>query len=156
MKEELINPFIEAATKVLVTMGQTEASPGVPALKEDNRSWGAVSGVIGMVGDEVTGNMVISFDEGAILDIVSKMLMETFTEINKDVIDAVGEITNMICGGTKSILSQNGYKISMASPMVIVGKNIELTQLSKSPIVTIPFSTAKGKFVIEANLSRKK
>ena len=108
-----------------------------------------------MAGEDVTGNMMISFDEPSILSIVSLMLMEEFIEINKDVVDAVGEITNMICGATKSLLSEQGITINMASPLVVVGKNMELTQRTKTPVVIIPFTTPTGKFAIEAHLSKR-
>ena len=155
MDAKLINPFVESATNVLKTMAQTEVVAGKPAIKNGNLAWGAVTGIIGMAGDDTTGNMVISFDEPSILSIVSKMLMEEFTALNKDVVDAVGEITNMITGGTKNLLSQQGYTINMATPLVMVGKNIELTQLAMTPVISIPFSTPAGSFVIEANLAKR-
>lgn len=155
MQAELINPFIKATINVLGIMGQTVAEPGKPTVKNDCLSWGTVTGIIGMAGDDVTGNMMISFDEPSILSIVSLMLMEEFKEINKDVVDAVGEITNMICGGTKSILSEQGMVINMASPLVVVGKNVELTQLTKTPVVLIPFTTPAGQFVVEAHLAKR-
>lgn len=155
MDAELINPFIESATNVLKTMAQTEAVPGKPRLKRNNVSWGSITGLIGMTGDDVIGNMILSFDTPCILSIASKMLMEEFVEINKDVIDAVGEITNMICGGTKKSLREHGYGVCMATPIVITGKEVALSQLTKSPIITIPFNTPAGEFVIEANLAKR-
>jgi len=156
MKAELINPFIESTLNVLSTMAQTNAAAAAPFVKSDKKTWGVVSGIIGMAGAALEGNLVISFDEKCILDIVSKMLMEQFTEINSDVIDAVGEITNMITGGTKKLLSEKGFQFEMAIPVMIKGTGIELTQLGSTPVVCIPFTTEAGKFMIEANLSPKK
>ena len=154
MDAQLINPFVSATVVVLKTMAQTEPVVGKPGMKKDQLSWGEVTGLIGMAGDGVTGNMIISFDEPSILGIVSKMLMEEFVEINQDVIDAVGEITNMIVGGAKNSLQELGYNIHMATPIVIKGKNVELNQLGKAPALTIPFTTDVGSFVLEANLAK--
>ena len=155
MDASLINPFIESTISVLKTMAQTEPVPGKPFVKKDNKTWGVLTGLIGMAGDKLSGNLTISFDEPCILAIISKMLMEEFKEINPDVIDAVGEITNMITGGTKKLLSENGLLFEMATPMVISGQNIELKQLTKNPILVIPFETSAGRFVVEANLAAK-
>ena len=156
MNVELINPFVKSAVNVLKTMAQTDPQPGKPYLKEGNLTWGVVTGVIGMAGDEVTGNMVVSFDEKSILGIVSKMLMEEFKALSPDVIDAVGEITNMISGGAKKELNEVGFNFNMATPIMVTGKDVELSQLSKAPIVVLPFTTDAGKFVIEANLAKIK
>lgn len=156
MKAELINPFIESTLNVLSTMAQTQASAGAPFVKSDKKTSGIVSGIVGMAGSNIEGNLVISFDEKSILSIVSKMLMEQFTEINNDVVDAVGEITNMIMGGTKKLLSEKGHQFEMAIPVMIKGVGIELTQLGSAPVICVPFTTEVGKFVIEANLAPKK
>lgn len=155
MDAKLINPFIESTINVLTTMAQTNPTPGKPSVKHGNKTWGVVTGVIGMAGDEVNGNLVVSFDSSSILSIVSKMLMEEFKEINGDVVDAVGEITNMISGGTKKLLSEQGLNFNMATPIVITGKDVELTQLTKAPIISMPFKTDAGAFVIEANMAKR-
>jgi len=45
---EYINPFIEATLNVLKTMSRTEAIPGKPYLKKDQKALGDVSAVIGL------------------------------------------------------------------------------------------------------------
>lgn len=156
MDSALLNPFVGSALNVLKVMAHVDATPGRPEIKEGNVAWGDVSGLIGLAGQGVNGNMIISFDRACILEIVSKMLMEQFLEINDEVIDAVGELTNMICGGTKQALAEQGYQISMATPIMMTGKDIRLSQLSKGPRISIPFSTAAGQFVVEANIERTK
>lgn len=156
MRAELINPFLSSTVNVIGTMCQTSPTAGKPCMKEGTCTWGAVTGIIGMAGETLTGNMMISFDEAAILVLVNRMLSETFTEINSDIVDAVGEMTNMICGGTKQQLSELGYQFKMATPIMITGIGVTITQLSKSPIIQVPFSIPEGKFVVEANLSERR
>lgn len=155
MKAEYINPFVSATRNVLETMAKIECMPGSPVLKSDNLSWGIISGVIGLASSQLKGNMIISFDLGCILAIVDNMLNETFTEITQEVVDAVGEITNMISGGAKRELSEMGYTFEMAIPVMILGQKIEITQLS-GPCISIPFTTPHGNFVVEANLAVEK
>lgn len=153
MKVDLINPFLDSTVNVISTMCQVKPVAGVPSLKKDNETWGVVTGIIGMSSEKLTGNMVVSFDQGSVLAIVSKMLMETFTEINDEILDAVGELTNMITGGAKQRLSEMGYVFTMASPLMVRGQGVHITQFSKAPVIQIPFSIAEGGFVVEANLA---
>ena len=155
MDVELINPFISSTVNVLRTMAQTDLKVGKIAPKTDRRTAGVITGVIGMASDTITGNLILSFDEKSILGIVSRMLMEEYKELNDQVVDAVGEITNMICGGAKSELSQKSIILSMATPMMIRGEHIEISQLSDGDLMTIPFQTQDGWFVVETNLGRK-
>ena len=155
MNVEHINPFINATKNVIETMAFTKLDMGKLSLKTNNLSWGAVTGVMGLASETLSGNMLVSFDEASIIEIVNKMLYESFTQINKEVIDAVGEITNMITGGAKRELNEKGFFFDMAVPVVVTGQNIEITQMSKGPTIVVPFSTEKGQFVVEANLAQR-
>ena len=156
MKAEHINPFLNAAINVIATMAQIEVKAGKPDLKRGNVTMGVVNGVIGLASKEHLGNMIVSFDEGCILGIVSKMLGEHFTVIGKDVLDAVGEITNMISGGAKRELNELGYLFEMALPVIITGKQVAIHQLLDGPTISIPFTTPFGTFQVEANLVERK
>ncbi|HSR36267.1 MAG TPA: chemotaxis protein CheX [Desulfurivibrionaceae bacterium] len=154
MKVEYLNPFILATKNVLETMAQIQVEPQKPQLKEHKGTFGDVTGIIGMASEEVEGNMVISFTAPCILTIVSKMLMEPpKPEIDHDVIDAVGELTNMICGGAKANLSKMGLNFNLATPTMVSGKGAEIHYPPTAPIVVIPFKTSSGDFVLEASLA---
>ena len=155
MNVDFINPFLESTVAVVGTMASTTVIPGKPELKKGNMTWGVVTGIIGMVGPQVCGNLVLSFDEPSILSIVSSMLMEEYKTITDDVVDAVGEMTNMVSGKAKSILSEKGYIFDMATPLMIIGKDVEITQLHKKPVIRIPFQLPKGMFVVEATLNQR-
>jgi len=156
MKAEFINPFLVAAKNVLETMCQTKVTALAPSLKEDNNSFGDVSGIVGMASETVTGCMVLSFEEACILQIVAKMLFEEpKKKIDDDIVDAVGELTNMICGGAKAHLSKLNSNFELATPTMIVGKGVELSYHTEAPTIVIPFSTEHGKFVVEANLAQR-
>ncbi len=157
MKAEFINPFLASAKNVLETMCQTPVSAKKPELKRDKVTYGAVTGIIGMTSSEVTGSMIVSFNEDCILNVVANMLMEPVKEkIDDEVTDAVGELTNMICGGAKAQLAKLNHKFDLATPTMVVGKGIEISYYSDAPTLVIPFSTDHGEFVIEASLNEKR
>ena len=156
MKAEYLNPFMNATKNVLETMAQTSTNASKPQLKEGNRTTGEVTGIIGMASDNVEGIMVISFPQKCILKIVAKMLMEEPKKsIDDDIVDAVGELTNMICGGAKAELSKMGLNFSLATPTMVTGKGVEIHYRTEAPTIAIPFKTDCGEFVLEANLGDK-
>jgi len=148
MDANLINPFIEATLHVLETMASTRAEAGEPYLKKDQVARGDVSGVIGMTG-EIRGTISISFSEASILPIVSNMLGEEMKEMNEEIKDAVGEVTNMISGQARKRLDEQGRSLKAAIPTVIMGKDHSITHMTTHPIIAIPFSTDNGEFTIE-------
>lgn len=128
MDVKLINPFINATLNVLETMAFTKARAEKPYLKKDQVACGDVSGVIGLTG-EASGTISVSFTEKSILAIVSNMLGEEIKELNEEIQDAVGEITNMISGQARRELEGLGKRLKAAIPTVITGKNHTITQL---------------------------
>jgi len=156
MKAEYLNPFVHATKNVLETMAQTKLISKKPHLKEGVSTYGDVTGIIGMASDTVEGSMTISFPAACILQIVSRMLMEEpKTQIDHDIVDAVGEITNMICGGAKAEFGKLGMSFNLATPTMVTGKGVEIHHHSDVPIIVLPFETDCGTFVLEANLASK-
>lgn len=156
MKAEFINPFLSATKNVLETMCQTKVQAQKPTLKGDKLSYGEVTGIIGMASETVTGCMVVSFSEACILQVVANMLYEPpKAKLDDEVVDAVGELTNMICGGAKAQLAKLNHKFDLATPTMVVGKGVEISYHTDSPTIVIPFTTDFGTFVIEANLTDK-
>ncbi len=156
MKAEFINPFLASTKNVLETMCQTSVTAKKPELKNNTTTYGEVTGIIGMTSDRVAGCMIVSFGEACILQIVANMLMEDAkSKIDDEVTDAVGELTNMICGGAKAQLAKLDLKFDLATPTMVVGKGVEISYYSDAPTIVIPFETEGGNFVIEANLADK-
>jgi chemotaxis protein CheX len=147
MDVKLINPFINATMNVLETMAFTKSQAGQPYLKKDNAALGDVSGVIGFTG-ETNGTVSVTFDESCILKIVSNMFGEEMKEINNEITDAVGEITNMISGQARKELEEMGKLFHGAIPSVISGKNHKVETMTKGPRIAIPFKTDAGSFTI--------
>ena len=147
MDVKLINPFINATVNVLQTMAFIECQAGKPYLKKDSVAQGDVSGVIGFTG-ESNGTVSVTFDELCILKVVSNMFGEEMKELNDEVSDAVGEITNMISGQARKELEEMGRLFHGAIPTVITGKNHKIESTTKGPKIAIPFTIESGTFTI--------
>jgi len=153
MNVAFINPFLEATVEVLKTMAFVEPVAGKPYLKKDNLAKGDISGIIGMTGD-ARGSLALSFSAGAILHIVGNMLGEEIQDINGDIKDAVGELTNMVSGVARKKLEAAGYNITAAIPTVVSGKNHSILHVLGGPSIIIPFETEAGSFVVDVCLNR--
>jgi len=71
------------------------------------------------------------------------MLDEKFTEINDDIKDAVGEITNMISGDARKRLEAEGFKITAAIPTVISGKDHETKHVLRDRVLSSHLKSTK-------------
>ncbi len=147
-----VNPFINATINVLNTMGGIDPRPGTPHLKEGTEAYGDVSGIIGLAGEGVRGFFAVSFMSPCIFGIMSNMFGETYDSIDRDVRDAVGEITNMISGGAKAELSNKGHFFDVAIPTIVSGEGHHIRQVSSVPVIVVPFESDAGPFYIEASL----
>jgi chemotaxis protein CheX len=152
MDVRFINPFLEGTINVLKTMAKVEPRAGKPYLKKPNTAAsGDISGIIGMTGQAV-GSLALSFSEKSIIRIVNNMLGENFTEVNADIRDAVGEITNMISGDARKRLEAGGLTITAAIPTVVSGKGHQITHIINGPSLIIPFEINEGTFVVDVCL----
>ena len=136
------------------TMAQMELTPEKPRLKKDEVAHGDVSGLIGMVSAQTKGSLSITFEGKLALATMKNMVGEGPDEINEEITDLVGEITNMVTGGAKRMLSEKGIEFDMATPMVVSGKNHTITHKADGPIVIIPLSSKHGKAFIEFSFDK--
>jgi len=153
MNVKLINPFINATINVLETMAFMNVNAGKPYLKKDNVAVGDVTGVLGLTG-AANGTISVTFEEKCILAVVSNMFGETMTELNSEIADAVGELTNMISGQARRELEEAGKVFRAAIPSVVTGRNHSITHYTDGPKIAIPFSTGNGDFTIEVCFER--
>lgn len=152
MRAEYINPFILSTSNVYSTMLSCELERGTPALKESFCPEYEVSGVIGLTGNAV-GTVVVSLSRNAALNSAAKLLEEdpkSLTDIDRDVVDAIGELTNMIAGGAKAKLEELSLSVSL--PSVICGKNHTVSFPSEATPISIPFDSKWGPISIEVGL----
>ena len=131
-------------------MAQLAPVANGPQLKSSSIPRGDITGIIPLSSPQAIGTLALSFSEPVILYIAEKMLGETFTQINDDVADLVGELTNMVTGGAKRILESKGYDFDMAIPTIIRGKGQKITHVgSKGSVIIVPFNTEAGEFYVE-------
>ncbi|MHB1034928.1 MAG: chemotaxis protein CheX [Pirellulales bacterium] len=150
MRAEYINPFITSLANVFRTMLDCDVQRGKPRLKDNTIPMHEVSGVIGLSGNAV-GLVVLSLSESVALGAASVLLMSEATEINADVVDAVGELANMVTGQAKAELEE--YALSVSLPSVITGRDHQVRFPSNVTPICVPFETPWGPLTLEVGLA---
>ena len=150
MQAEYINPFIASLSNAFQTMLGCEVERGAITLKSNTSPKHEVSGIIGLSGKAV-GTVVLSLSESVALKAASTMLMCEVNEINEDVVDAVGELTNMVAGAAKAELEE--YELAVSLPNVITGRDHEVRFPSNVQPICVPFKTQWGSLALEVGLA---
>ncbi len=69
--------------------------------------------------------------------------------IDHDVEDAVGELTNIICGDARARLREEGFSLRAGIPNIVSGEGHRIEHVEEGPRLTVPFETPCGPFFIE-------
>ena len=156
LRTEFINSLLRSTMDVLTMMASVEPKPGRPYLKQGPKTYGDVTGIMGLAGPSgFQGSFSISFSKAAVLFVVSSMFGgEEFTELDDEIRDAVGEVTNMVSGSARAALADKGYHFDMAIPTVICKEQHSITQVTQAPVVVIPFTCDAGPFHAEVAVWR--
>lgn len=149
MRVEFVNPFLAAACDVFRTVLDCELKRGPLGLKKHNTPKYEVNGLIGLTG-KCQGMVVVGLGRHTALQAAEIMLGERPADLNSDVMDAVGEITNMIAGSAKARLEE--YTLSVGLPSVICGRHHIVPFPQKSTPFALPFGSRLGPVCIDVGL----
>jgi chemotaxis protein CheX len=146
--QKYADSFVEATTSVFSTMLGWEVAAGTPDASNTDCEC-ELRSLIGLSG-QTSGVVLVQWDENVAKKAAGAMLGSEPTEINGDVIDTLGEITNMIAGAAKAKLSP--LFSNLALPIVLVGKNHGVNVPKNVKPIRIPFQSPNGEFSIEIDI----
>jgi chemotaxis protein CheX len=133
-----VEPFVEVTVNTFKEFIGVEVSPRHPHFLDPDKGleWD-ISAVIGLSG-VVRGAVIVSMKNALALKLTSILTGQEYTEIDVDVMDAIGEINNIIAGNIKPKIP-NGDKIVISIPTIIRGKEHQIAWPSKQTrILCIP------------------
>ncbi len=152
--DNFINAFINGVSQTFKVMTRTAVHAETPILAEKLPRHGDIAGFVGLIGDQVQGMLLVSFDKEVLFYFLNQMFGHEYTEITDEVTDAVGEFTNIIYGGSKTILNDLGYHFDMAIPSVVAGATYFAIRETDQTL-SIPFSSQSGRFILTITLREK-
>lgn len=125
-----------------------------PPLESEKQVLGChISGMIGLTGD-LTAMLGIHCPNHVGLAITGAMLGLEIQEVDADVKDALGEISNMIAGGIKERLGAEKIELELAIPTAVTGKSYTISAPKNSSRVVVPFAIDQGRFYVEIKYQR--
>ena len=87
--------------------------------------------------------------------ITSQMLFMDVDEVDEDVLDAMGEMANMLAGNIKAALSSNGKDIELSVPSAVTGEKYSLDIKTPGEHLIVPFTTDFGSFSVQFNFEKQ-
>jgi len=122
----------------------TEKTPPTP-------SHGVVS-LIGLAGAWVgTGGMSCSAELACKLS--GRFLLAEYESVNDEVLDAMGELTNMVIGNFKNEIEGHVGPLGLSIPTVIFGRNFVARSATENEWIAVPFDCEGDTLTVKVCLS---
>lgn len=86
--------------------------------------------------------------------ISAALLMQEYASVDEEVLDAVGEVTNMVLGNVKSALEEDLGAMGLSIPTVIYGRNFVTRSIAPGNWSVVPFRWQGETLEIHVCLSR--
>ncbi len=137
--ERLIHLMRAATREVFGTMLGIELTDREAYAQE--KAPGPSEGVLALVGlaGHWAGSGTFSCSANSARHIAGQLLMQTYESIDDEVLDAIGEVTNMVLGNVKTSLEEELGPMGLSIPTVIYGRNFTTRSVAKSEWIVVPF-----------------
>ncbi len=107
---------------------------------------------IGLAGS-CTGTGSLRCSAATACRLASNFLMSGFESVNDEVLDALGELTNMIIGNLKNQLEDRLGSIGLSIPTVVHGQNFVARSLTREEWTVVPFRWPEGQLDVRICLT---
>jgi len=144
--------IINSTEEIFNTMVFIPISAGDPLSEEKEVLDCHVSAMIGLSGD-FTSMLSIHCPGRVGMAITGEMLGMEVEDVDDDVKDTLGEISNMVAGGLKDAFATENVNLELAIPTTVTGKSYTVSSPTKSNRVIIPFDLEQGRFFVEIKYS---
>jgi len=157
MQGSVISDCLQKAVKEVIGMYlMKEPILKNTEVRKENTELKDISVVIGLASEKLEGVFIVSYDKKIIFEFMKNMLGEEANEINKDAIDASGEITNQICGVFRREFEKTGITLQGSTPSIVTGENHKIEIPSKIPRMAFLYQIDDDKdLIIEFGLVKK-
>ena len=147
MKEEYVNPFVEAIYSILPTFGLEDLKIDTLEIKENMNVTMEVTSVVGLVGG-LRGNISYSFSKSTAREFAAMMMGTPVTEIDEMARSAIAELSNLITGKGCKVLSNNVKYTDFTTPTFIIGNDIYFI-ISTVKTIAVNVDTPVGRMQVD-------
>ena len=142
IQSQIADAICSATDEVFSVMLGMQTVAGAPQMGKTAQDLSGVAAVLGLTGEEWTGSGEFSCESTLACRVASALLMEEYTEVNDDVLDAVAEVANMVIGNVKNKIEQELGPMGMSTPAVVFGADFETRVFQAPEAVVVPFMCA--------------
>jgi chemotaxis protein CheX len=147
-RQDIIQAVQSATAEVFSTMLGVEIENA--PIRTDHSNPSVVEGVMAFVGiaGPWVGSGVISCSASFACRICELFLMTEASAVNEEVLDAVGELANMIIGNFKTAAEAVIGGLGLSVPTVIYGRNFTSKSLGNNAWLVLPFKCGEDTFEV--------
>jgi len=141
--KQYIQPFIKVCKNVFQEFVGQKVDAKMPYFmeKETVNEWD-ISAIIGLTG-EARGAIVISMKKELAISLTAVLTGMEHKGLDDDVLDAVGELVNIIAGNVKQEL-EVAFRLVISLPTIVMGREHSINwPESQARVICIPFTVAK-------------
>lgn len=153
--EQLTALITNATADVFATMLDMPLVAGEAHQRQHDLSahFDGVIAVVGLAGDWI-GSGGLCCSEDVARKIAAQLLMAEFPVVDREVIDAMGEVANIIVGNIKNELEERIGLLQLSLPTVIHGTNLSTSSGKDQQWTVVDFSGDVGTFSVHLSLQR--
>jgi chemotaxis protein CheX len=151
--DQLVTMIRNATVEVFSMMLGSELQAGAAFI--DTSAPGPQEGVVALIGlaGDWAGSGILCCKADTARRISGLLLMQEFPAVDEEVLDAVGEVTNMVFGNVKTSLEDETGPMGLSIPTVIYGRNFSTRSVGRNEWTVVPFKMDNGQFEIQLCLT---
>ncbi|MDF2633531.1 MAG: putative chemotaxis phosphatase, CheX [Pelosinus sp.] len=145
----MINPFIDAIMNIMPQLGFQNVVKGKISVGQQFVESKGITILVGLT-DQIRGNIAYNLTEQTAMAIASKMMMGMPVAALDDLAQsAISELTNMVTGNAATRFEQDGLRVDISPPSLVVGEAFKL-KVSSSKFLVVEMIA--DSLVIELNI----
>ena len=152
--DDLLDTLISSTQEVFEKMVYRELSPKMPIQGEALRPRSNVVGTVAFAGSR-SGVVAFYSTTEVAMEIAGAMLGIASSEVNGEMPDAIGEVTNMIAGTFRTRMAASEPAWAISVPTVTIGSDFYTKYVSDVRRALCPFSMAGSEVFVELILTQQ-
>jgi chemotaxis protein CheX len=155
--EQLVEMIRQVTKDVFTTMFDLEVQVGEPFIERASaESFDGVMSLIGMAGSSWVGTGSLSCGSRTACRLSSALLMEEISAVDDQVLDSIGELTNVLIGNVKGEIEQQLGTMALSVPIVVRGCHLTAHALCHGCVWTVvPFTFGDDRIDVKICLTER-
>ena len=138
-RDMIVDMLHSVTEEVLSTMLNLQAHPEDTYTEHQPGKSNGVVSFVGLAANEWAGTGSLNCESEVACVLASRFMMCEMTNVDDEVMDAFGELTNMIIGNFKNQLESHLGPMALSIPTVVYGKNFSTRSPGHEEWIVVPF-----------------